>query len=158
MSRRAIPSGMTEQDKKALFDNRHVLTDRTPNGMRQRVIQTFCSEENIKYLITVFKKMMMPGKSLSYILDHIHEDVIAFAPGIRSGPGGDLIDSDSLARRGFAGNSTSLWGEVRTMNTAFYYNRLSLSGKTGCILKEKVAMLLEKTRKIMHIECSKQIV
>ena len=118
------PAGFTDEDTEALFDNRHILTTRTPNGFRQQVMDLFCKEENINYLKKLFKKMLMPGKALEYILEHIDEDVQNFGRGNLSGPGSDLIDSDPLARRGYASNSTSLWGEVKKLNIAFYYNRL----------------------------------
>lgn len=138
------PSGFTRQDVKALHDNAHVLTDRTPNGLRQRILEVFCSEENIKYLRTLFKKMLMRGKSLDYILAHLDEDVVSFANGERSGPGGDLIDSDPLARRGYASNSTSLWREIKKLNTAFYDNRLKFVKDFRIYLEGKSANLPEE--------------
>lgn len=118
------PVAFTDQDTKALMNNDHVLTTRTPNGMRQRVLDLFCKEENINYLRGLFKKMLMPGKARDYILEHLDEDVQSFGRGNLSGPGADLVDSDPLARRGYASNSTSMWREVKKLNVAFYYNRL----------------------------------
>lgn len=101
-----------------------LLASRTPNKLRQRVLDLFQAPANRDYLRTLFRERAPPGPLRAFALETLDEAVYDYARS-SGGLAGDLVYSDPIAQRGASRVALNFWAEVRRLNLAFFTERMA---------------------------------
>jgi hypothetical protein len=100
------------------------LASRTPNKIRQRVLEVFQSPPNCAYLRGLFGAKVPPGPLRAFALETLDEAIYDYARST-GGLAGDLAYSDPIAERGDSRVALNFWAEVRRLNLAFFTERMA---------------------------------
>jgi len=94
-----------------------------PKRLRERVLDRFRTKQNVEYLQKLFSEQLQPGEVRDFIVGSVPDSVMTYERAE------EILESDPLAQRGKLKSGMSVWGELKRLNTAYFYDRMNIANE-----------------------------